>query len=221
MNEEWKDIKEYEGLYQVSNLGNVRSLDRAVKDNNRNRYQKLKGKTLKYCDNGHGYKLVFLNKNSIRRNFYVHRLVAEAFIPNPNNYLEINHKNLDKNDNRVENLEWVTQLENKKHYHNTDFAKLSYKKISEKKRQKKLQQLNQNKERLIQGYTIENKTLQELNKETGIGIAKISNFLKQNGIKIDYVNIKKKRGTLYIPNNRMQWKKLERDKKGRFFKKCN
>ena len=104
----WKDIKDYEGLYQVSNLGRVKSLDRIVKDTTKDRTQTLKGREIKTTDNGNGYKLVCLTKNSIRKNKYVHRLVAETFIPNPDNLKEVNHKDLNKNNNSVCNLEWVS-----------------------------------------------------------------------------------------------------------------
>ena len=96
------------GLYQVSNLGRVRSLDRIVKDTTKDRYQKLKGKEMKFTDNGNGYKLVFLTINGKKENKYVHRLVCEAFIPNPENLMEVNHKDLNKSNNCVQNLEWVS-----------------------------------------------------------------------------------------------------------------
>lgn len=87
----WKDIGGYEGLYQVSNLGRVRSLSRGVL-------------TPKKCN----YLSIQLYNRGVYENKTIHRLVAEAFIPNPNNYPCINHKNEIKTDNRVENLEWCT-----------------------------------------------------------------------------------------------------------------
>ena len=104
----WKDIKGYESYYQVSDRGRVRSLDRIVKDRTRDRYQQLKGKILKETDNGKGYKLVFLTKDGKRENKYVHILVAEAFIPNPDNLREVNHEDLNKSNNCVQNLTWVS-----------------------------------------------------------------------------------------------------------------
>lgn len=95
--EEWKDIKGYEGLYQVSNEGNVRSL-------NYNHTNTIKN--LKLTLETHGYLVASLVKNSKQTRKYVHRLVAETFIPNPNNYLIINHKNEKKDGNAVDNLEW-------------------------------------------------------------------------------------------------------------------
>ncbi len=103
MKEEWKDIKGYEGLYQVSDLGRVKSL------NYRHKNTEM---VLKPQVTGKGYLRVQLHKNGIFKSFFAHRLVAEAFIPNPNNLLEINHKNEIKTDNNVENLEWCDAKHN-------------------------------------------------------------------------------------------------------------
>lgn len=100
----WKDIFGYEGLYQVSNLGRIKSYDKYKW--NRFKYIKLKGKQLKLSNDKNGYKIICLTKNKKEIMHKVHRLVAKAFIPNPNNYSCINHKNEIKDDNRVENLEW-------------------------------------------------------------------------------------------------------------------
>lgn len=101
--EEWRDIEGYEGLYQVSNDGRVKSYKR-----NKN------GKLLTNTTNNDGYLVVSLydsvNKKEIQKK--VHRLVAEAFIPNPDNKPQIDHINTVRNDNRVENLRWCTQNEN-------------------------------------------------------------------------------------------------------------
>ena len=96
--EEWRDIKGYEGLYKVSNLGRIKSLN----------YGGCKGREgiLKpIIDNG-GYCRIFLYKNNKKRKFIVHRLVAQAFIPNPNNLPQVNHKDENKANNCVNNLEW-------------------------------------------------------------------------------------------------------------------
>ena len=107
-NEVWKDIVGYEGLYQVSNLGRVKSLKRKVyAGRNRMRWQYERilsnNKT-----NGNGYIVVSLNKESKSKNKYVHRLVAEAFLENPNNYKYINHKDQNTFNNNANNLEFCT-----------------------------------------------------------------------------------------------------------------
>ena len=109
--EQWKDIEGYEGLYQVSSEGRVRSLPRTIvySDGQIHYYD---GCVLKQTDDKDGYKLVHLCSGGIRRNGKVHRLVAQAFIPNPNSLPEVNHKNEDKTLNTVENLEWCDKSHN-------------------------------------------------------------------------------------------------------------
>ena len=96
MNETWKDVIGYEGLYQVSDLGRVRSL----------KYGKVR--ILKPRNNGRSYLKVALYRNEQMRNVYVHRLVAETFIPNPLSLPEVNHKDENKANNSADNLEWCT-----------------------------------------------------------------------------------------------------------------
>lgn len=107
MEEIWKDIEGYEGYYQVSNLGRVRSLDRYITGNNGAIYLR-QGQIKEIKPHHSGYLFVSLMKNRKRKIMAVHRLVAEAFIPNPDNLPQINHKDEDKTNNRVENLEWCT-----------------------------------------------------------------------------------------------------------------
>lgn len=112
MKEIWKDVNEYEGIYQVSNLGNVKSLPHIVSCG---RGQTLtKEKTLKFR-NSYGYNRVHLMKDKKEKNLYVHRLVAEAFIPNPYNLPVVNHIDENRSNNHVENLEWCTHKENVNH----------------------------------------------------------------------------------------------------------
>ncbi len=110
--EEWKDIKGYEGLYQVSNWGNVRSVFRYVKSGNG--YRKVRERILKTYLAGleRDYHYINLHKNNKKEPFSVHRLVAEAFIPNSDNLPQVNHKDEDKTNNKVENLEWCTSQYN-------------------------------------------------------------------------------------------------------------
>lgn len=110
----WKDIEGYEGSYQVSNLGRVKSIERVVKGK-RTGHKKIEEHILTppivrgYC------RVTLANSGKNRKVFSVHRLVAIAFIPNPENKKTVNHKNGIRNDNRLENLEWATYSENCKH----------------------------------------------------------------------------------------------------------
>lgn len=113
-NEIWKDIKGYIGLYQVSNFGRIKSLRRKIISPTGNYYSKEKILTTNAND-GLGYVRIQLFKNNKSKCVRVHRLVAEAFIPNPYNKRDVNHKNGIKSDNRVENLEWATRSENELH----------------------------------------------------------------------------------------------------------
>lgn len=103
----WKDIPGYVGLYQVSTLGNVRSLTHTNSDG-----RCFKGKRLKPILQKTGYVRVHLSKYNQRELPFIHRLVAEAFIPNPNGYTEINHKDENPENNAVTNLEWCTHSYN-------------------------------------------------------------------------------------------------------------
>lgn len=105
MEEIWKDIKGYEGLYQVSNLGKVRSMDRWVAHKGNSKVFVV-GKLIKLQTKKNGYIRVDLSKNHKHKHYAVHRLVAQAFIPNPDNLPQVNHKDEDKTNNRVDNLEW-------------------------------------------------------------------------------------------------------------------
>ena len=102
--EEWLDIKEYEGLYMVSNFGRVKSLG-----NDKSRMEKIR----KQGPAGKGYLQVILFKKGKGESSYVHRLVAEAFIPNPEGKPEVDHINGIKTDCRAVNLRWVSSIENK------------------------------------------------------------------------------------------------------------
>ena len=111
--EEWRDIPGYEGYYQVSNQGRIRSVDRKViARGGLTRISKGKIIALNYS---RPYPMVCLSKKDIKKTYLVHRLVADTFIPNPKNEKTVNHKNGIKSDNRVENLEWCSYSDNIKH----------------------------------------------------------------------------------------------------------
>lgn len=128
MEEVWKDINGYEGLYQVSNCGRIRSLDRY---DSMGRFRKgiIKADT----HNGYGYRNVMLSKDGRSETLYVHRLVALAFIPNDNNLPQVNHKDENKENNHVDNLEWCTNEYNSNYgNHNEKLSKAhTGKKLSE------------------------------------------------------------------------------------------
>jgi hypothetical protein len=110
INEMWKDIEGYGGIYKVSNYGRIKNkYNRILKGYNKH------GKK-KYNPNN-DYKKIQLCKDGKRKIYYIHRLVATMFIPNTKGLPQINHKNGIKNDNRVDNLEWCTNRENIIHYH--------------------------------------------------------------------------------------------------------
>lgn len=116
--EEWEPIRNYEGLYEVSSLGRVRSIERIVYQYNPQLDKKIPVKYpkryLKFDKDSYGYSRVVLSKGNKQKRFLVHRLVIENFIPNQENKPCVNHINHEKHDNRLVNLEWCTYEENEK-----------------------------------------------------------------------------------------------------------
>lgn len=107
----WKYVPGFENMYQVSNLGKVRSCDRTITCCNKNSYQ-IKGQEMSLNDNGHGYLFIHLSKNNHRQKFYIHRLVMLTFVGECPFGYEIDHINGNKADNRLCNLRYVTHKEN-------------------------------------------------------------------------------------------------------------
>lgn len=118
----WKEIKGYEGKYIVSNYGEIVSLPRYKQNHNKKQYVQPKD-ILKYINNKNGYTYVFLCNNSKYKNIRLHKIVATAFIPNPKNLPQINHIDGNKQNNRVDNLEWCTASENIKHAYKMGLVK--------------------------------------------------------------------------------------------------
>lgn len=165
--EVWKDIEGYEGLYQVSTCGNIKSLPK-VRRNGTGTYIQ-KERLLKPSNTSTGYKKVELCKDGKRKSFKVHRLVAIAFIPNPDNKPEVNHIDGNKINNNIDNLEWVTSSENSVHAYETGLNS-NKKDLDEKE--------------IIYMYCELNMTMQEIAKHFNVPIKSIKRRLEDNEIRI-------------------------------------
>lgn len=121
MEEIWKDVPGYEGRYAVSTFGMVKSYD-GFRKINHGALQPFKGRILNATSNKL-YHAVMFTENGKMKNVRVHQWVAKTFIPNPNNYKEINHIDGNKRNNRIENLEWCTRQENNQHMYRVGLAK--------------------------------------------------------------------------------------------------
>ena len=113
MHEVWRPVTGYNGRYEVSNLGEVRSLERTKRNNGG--AQRIPSHVMRQSQNHKGYKIVHLSKDGANTWVMVHRIVALAFIPNPEGKPQVNHIDGDKNNNAANNLEWVTNAENMRH----------------------------------------------------------------------------------------------------------
>lgn len=154
MKEIWKDIKGYEGIYQVSSLGRVRS--------NRNRFFGESGwKLMSIATNKKRYPKLVLHKDGKRKNFDVHRLVAEAFIPNPEGLEYVNHISENTSDNRVENLEWCTASYNSSYCTSPERRQISAIRNGSKKAKRALLQFSKD-GKFIRGFESAHEAAREL-----------------------------------------------------------
>ena len=151
----WRPIEGYEGLYEVSSYGRVKSVDRYVKSKS-NSYRLIKGKVLSGSITKYGYVRCNIKVNGVLKGYFVHRLVAEAFIPNPDNLPQVNHKNEVKSDNCVDNLEWCDPKYNmnygsrQERYRNTMLERGHWSGLSEEQYMKKYKE--ENKERMMKYF---------------------------------------------------------------------
>ena len=158
MEEIWKDVKNYEGLYQVSNLGNIRSI----------RFNRIK--IMRQNINSRGYCSLEFCVNNERKTLMVHNIVANTFIPNPLNKPVVNHINGIKTDNKIENLEWNTYSENVKHAYRTGLAP-RHSTYQNQPNQKKIKDIIENKEYF---------SIREAARQTGHKRSSIQRSLKFN-----------------------------------------
>ena len=154
---EWKEVAGYEGLYLVSNLGDVVALPKTVTAKDGKKYHHKARQMGKHTRGRDGlfYHFVALTKNGVKKSCSVHRLVAETFIPNPENLPEVNHKDKNPFNNRADNLEWCTRQ------YNIEYSK-----------NKTVEQLNGGK--VIARF----KSIMDASRKTGIGRRNINNALK-------------------------------------------
>lgn len=166
MREIWKDIKEYEGLYQVSNLGNIKSLNRTIENKGSiGGEYRIKEKNRAQTISKTGYYICTLYKKGKGRTFKVHRLIAEVFIDNPDNLPIINHKDGNKLNNSIDNLEWCDYSHNNKEAYKQGLKEKNLKWIIEcnKRKRKKVNQYDLN-NNLIKQY----KSIHEAENETKV-----------------------------------------------------
>lgn len=174
--EEWRDIPKYCGLYQASNLGYIRSVTRVTIQSGAQRC--IKGRTLSPAKDKFGYSRVTLSKKGVHHTYYIHRLIAETFIPNPDNLPQINHKDENPNNNEVSNLEWCTVQYNNTYGSRNLKASLTNSII----------QLNNSKSKAViqldldGNFISEWPSISEIKRQLGFDISNIANCCKKHQI---------------------------------------
>ena len=163
--EEWRDVKGYEGLYMVSSTGIIKSVERTVW-NSRGFYKTVSERILKARKNKYGYLHVVLHKDNKAKEYYIHRLVAEAFLPNPDGLSEVNHKDEDKINNCVSNLEWCSHKQNVNY--GTRTKRMTESMINNPKRSKPVIAIDK-----VSGTTLEFPSINEASRVTGVSLAGI------------------------------------------------
>ena len=162
----WKDIGGYEWYYQISNKGRVKSLSRQREGNGKKGL--LAERILKLTINSDGYYNVKLYKNGKKKSFKVHRLLAIAFLENPKGEKYINHKDGNKTNNSLDNIEWCTSSHNVKHAYKMGLNPVC---------------LNLDKEKLEKLYIKKNKSVKEIAATANCSITSVRNYLKKYNIK--------------------------------------
>lgn len=125
LNEEWRDVQDYEGVYQVSNYGRIKRVEHTKVYKSANQsgkfmaHYRYDAMILKPCFDSGGYIQIHLCRHQKKRWTKIHRLVAEAFLPNPDNLPQVNHKDGNKENSRLDNLEWVSMSDNMQHAYKT------------------------------------------------------------------------------------------------------
>ena len=155
--EQWKEISGYEGYYEVSNYGNVRSIPHKVNTKS-GKQRNSPGRVLAQKITKNGYKQVHLSKGNESHYKSVHRLVASAFVPNPDRLPQVNHKDENKTNNYADNLEWMTASDNCKHGHRNDTM---------------VEQRSRSVERLMGDVTVTYNSIHSAAEETGVSAAHI------------------------------------------------
>ena len=168
--EEWRDIEDYKGLYQVSNMGRVKSLERTVW-NGRGYYVTIHERILKPKKDRGGYLQVHLCKNGKAKFYTVHKLVATAFCENPEGYTVVNHIDEDKTNNNADNLEWCSRSYN--NTYNDRAKKIGKKNTNHPKMSKPVIGVDR-----VTGLIVEFASVHEAERQTGINQSNICNCLK-------------------------------------------